>query len=141
MTHTSWRMLVCRERSRSGSAMISVPELIVAMSMPRPVHDSAHHGGGVRDRAGGLERGRAAGAARHAGPSARGLRARRRAGDSRRGLASRPRSGRDWTGMRLVSLNVGLPQEVEWRGRTVRTAIVKAPVEGRRRVDGLNVDG
>src|SRR4051812_17400036 len=26
-----------------------------------------------------------------------------------------PRSGRDWTGMRLVSLNVGLPREVEWR--------------------------
>jgi ferredoxin-NADP reductase/MOSC domain-containing protein YiiM/ferredoxin len=43
--------------------------------------------------------------------------------------------------MRLVSLNVGLPREVEWRGRTVRTAIFKAPVAGRRRVDGLNVEG
>ncbi len=34
----------CRSaRSRSGSAMISVPELIVASSIPRLVHDSAHH--------------------------------------------------------------------------------------------------
>jgi ferredoxin-NADP reductase/MOSC domain-containing protein YiiM/ferredoxin len=43
--------------------------------------------------------------------------------------------------MRLLSLNVGLPQEVSWRGRTVRTAIFKSPVEGRRRVRRLNVDG
>ncbi len=43
--------------------------------------------------------------------------------------------------MRLLSVNVGLPREVEWRGRTVRTAIFKSPVEGRRRVRRLNVDG
>src|SRR5215217_8274121 len=43
--------------------------------------------------------------------------------------------------MRLVSLNVGLPREVQWRGRTVRTAIFKSPVEGRRWVDRLNVEG
>jgi ferredoxin-NADP reductase/MOSC domain-containing protein YiiM len=43
--------------------------------------------------------------------------------------------------MRLLSLNVGLPREVEWDGRTVRTAIFKSPVEGRRRVRRLNVDG
>ena len=36
-------MLVCSARSRSGSAMISVPELIVASSMPRLVQESAHH--------------------------------------------------------------------------------------------------
>src|SRR4051794_18036844 len=36
-------MLVCSARSRSGSAMISVPELIVASSIPRLVHDRAHH--------------------------------------------------------------------------------------------------
>src|ERR671911_512197 len=43
--------------------------------------------------------------------------------------------------MKLLSLNVGLPKEVPWRGRTVRTAIFKSPVGGRRRVGPLNVDG
>jgi ferredoxin-NADP reductase/MOSC domain-containing protein YiiM len=43
--------------------------------------------------------------------------------------------------MRLLSVNVGLPQDVEWNGRTVRTAIFKSPVEGRRMVRRLNVDG
>ena len=43
--------------------------------------------------------------------------------------------------MRLLSVNVGLPREVSWRGRTVRTAIFKSPVAGRRRVRRLNVDG
>jgi ferredoxin-NADP reductase/MOSC domain-containing protein YiiM len=42
---------------------------------------------------------------------------------------------------RLVSVNVGLPREISWRGRTVRTAIWKDPVEGRRMVRRLNVDG
>ena len=31
----------------------------------------------------------------------------------------------------LVSVNVGLPRDVEWRGRTVRTGIWKEPVDGR----------
>ena len=43
--------------------------------------------------------------------------------------------------MRLLSVNVGLPRDVMWRGRPVRTAIFKAPVHGRRRVGRLNVDG
>jgi ferredoxin-NADP reductase/MOSC domain-containing protein YiiM len=43
--------------------------------------------------------------------------------------------------MRLLSLNVGLPQEVEWNGRTIRTAIFKSPVDTPRRVRRLNVDG
>ena len=43
ITQTSWRIVVPSARSRSGSAMMSVPELIVASSMPRLVHDSAHH--------------------------------------------------------------------------------------------------
>jgi ferredoxin-NADP reductase/MOSC domain-containing protein YiiM len=43
--------------------------------------------------------------------------------------------------MRLLSVNVGLPQEVSWRDRTVRTAIFKSPVAGRRLVRRLNVDG
>ena len=42
---------------------------------------------------------------------------------------------------RLLSLNVGLPRGVTWNGRTVRTAIWKTPVEGRRMVRKLNVDG
>lgn len=41
----------------------------------------------------------------------------------------------------LVSLNVGLPRDIEWRGRVVRTAIWKDPVRGRRRVNRLNVEG
>jgi len=43
--------------------------------------------------------------------------------------------------MRLLSVNVGLPRDVSWRGRTVWTAIFKFPVAGRRRVGRLNVDG
>jgi ferredoxin-NADP reductase/MOSC domain-containing protein YiiM len=42
---------------------------------------------------------------------------------------------------RLVSLNVGLPQEITWRGQTVVTGIWKAAVDGPRRVRRLNVDG
>lgn len=42
---------------------------------------------------------------------------------------------------RLVSLNVGLPQDVAWHGRTVRTAVWKHPVEGRRMVRRLTIDG
>ena len=42
---------------------------------------------------------------------------------------------------RLLSVNVGLPRDVEWRGRIVRTAIWKDPVQGRRRVRRLNVEG
>lgn len=42
---------------------------------------------------------------------------------------------------RLLSLNVGLPRDVTWNGKTVRTAIWKSPVEERRMVRKLNVDG
>src|SRR5262245_9830802 len=41
----------------------------------------------------------------------------------------------------LLSVNVGLPRDIEWRGRTVHTGIWKDPVQGRRRVKRLNVDG
>ena len=41
----------------------------------------------------------------------------------------------------LVSLNVGMPQDVAWNGRTVRTGVWKDPVKGRRRVRRLNIDG
>ena len=43
--------------------------------------------------------------------------------------------------MKLLSVNVGLPREVEWNGRTVRTSIFKAPVPGRVQVRKLNLDG
>ena len=42
---------------------------------------------------------------------------------------------------RLVSVNVGLPRDIAWKGRTVHTAIWKDPVSGRRRVRRLNLDG
>ena len=42
---------------------------------------------------------------------------------------------------RLISLNVGLPREVEWQGRTVTTGIFKYPVEGSIKLDSLNFDG
>jgi MOSC domain-containing protein YiiM len=41
----------------------------------------------------------------------------------------------------VVSVNVGTPREVPWRGRTVRSAIWKHPVPGRVKVRGVNVDG
>ena len=43
--------------------------------------------------------------------------------------------------MRLLSINVGLPREVDWRGRAVRTSIFKSPTSGRLRVTKLNVEG
>ena len=43
--------------------------------------------------------------------------------------------------MKLLSINVGLPREVEWRGKFVRTSIFKAPVSGRVRVMRLNLQG
>ncbi len=42
---------------------------------------------------------------------------------------------------RLLSVNVGLPHDLEWKGRTVHTAIWKNPVHGRCRVRRLNLDG
>src|SRR6266699_5256872 len=41
----------------------------------------------------------------------------------------------------LLSVNVGLPREVEWKGKTVRTAVWKDAVRGRRQVGRLNIDG
>jgi ferredoxin-NADP reductase/MOSC domain-containing protein YiiM/ferredoxin len=42
---------------------------------------------------------------------------------------------------RLVSVNVGLPRDVAWRGETVHTAIWKQPVQGRIAVRRLNLEG
>jgi len=43
--------------------------------------------------------------------------------------------------LRVVSVNVGLPREVVWKGRTVTTGIFKQPVEGRIAVRAMNLDG
>ena len=42
---------------------------------------------------------------------------------------------------RLLSVNVGLPRDIEWKGRTVHTGIWKEPVRGRCRVGRLNLTG
>ncbi|MBD2033529.1 MOSC domain-containing protein [Leptolyngbya sp. FACHB-321] len=42
---------------------------------------------------------------------------------------------------RLVSVNVGLPREISWRGQTVYTSVWKEPIQGRRLVRLLNIDG
>jgi MOSC domain-containing protein YiiM/ferredoxin-NADP reductase len=42
---------------------------------------------------------------------------------------------------RLLSVNVGLPRDIAWNGRTVHTGIWKTPVGGRCRVGRLNLEG
>jgi MOSC domain-containing protein YiiM/ferredoxin-NADP reductase len=42
---------------------------------------------------------------------------------------------------RLLSVNVGLPRDITWQGKTVHTGIWKAPVKGPRMVRRLNIDG
>jgi len=42
---------------------------------------------------------------------------------------------------RLLSVNVGKPQNLTWHGRTVYTAVWKRPVEGPVQVRWLNIDG
>src|SRR6516164_9561352 len=41
----------------------------------------------------------------------------------------------------LLSVNVGLPRDISWRGKTVHTAVWKEPVQGRRMVRRLNIVG
>jgi ferredoxin-NADP reductase/MOSC domain-containing protein YiiM/ferredoxin len=41
----------------------------------------------------------------------------------------------------LLSVNVGLPRDIEWKGRTVHTGIWKNPVHGRCPVGRLNLRG
>lgn len=42
---------------------------------------------------------------------------------------------------RLLSVNVGLPRDVTWHGKTVHTGIWKSPVDGPSQVRRLNIDG
>ena len=41
----------------------------------------------------------------------------------------------------LLSVNVGMPKDVEWQGKTVHTGIWKSPVTGPATVRRLNIDG
>jgi len=43
--------------------------------------------------------------------------------------------------MHILSVNVGLPKEYEWQGRTVRTAIVKHPTPGPVALAPTSVEG
>jgi MOSC domain-containing protein YiiM len=43
--------------------------------------------------------------------------------------------------MRVVSVNVGGPRDIEWQGQPLRTSIYKSPVAGRVPVRGYNLDG
>jgi ferredoxin-NADP reductase/MOSC domain-containing protein YiiM/ferredoxin len=42
---------------------------------------------------------------------------------------------------RLLSVNVGLPQDIQWRGETVHTGIWKTRIQGRHMARRLNIDG
>ncbi len=42
---------------------------------------------------------------------------------------------------RLLSVNVGMPKDVSWQGKTVFTGVFKDPIAGPRRVGKLNVEG
>jgi ferredoxin-NADP reductase/MOSC domain-containing protein YiiM/ferredoxin len=42
---------------------------------------------------------------------------------------------------RLLSVNVGLPRDIAWKGYTVHTGVWKHPVQGRCRVGRLNLQG
>jgi MOSC domain-containing protein YiiM len=42
---------------------------------------------------------------------------------------------------KLLSVNVGMPRNVPWQGKTVFTSVFKDPIRGPRRVCRLNVDG
>lgn len=43
--------------------------------------------------------------------------------------------------MKIISVNVGLPREVTWKGKIVSTGIFKQPVNERVMVRSLNLDG
>lgn len=43
--------------------------------------------------------------------------------------------------MKIISLNIGIPREIEWLGKPVTTSIYKEPVEGRQKVTFLTIEG
>jgi len=43
--------------------------------------------------------------------------------------------------MKLISIQVGRPRDVDWEGEQIRTSIFKAPVHGPVKVRRLNIEG
>ena len=43
--------------------------------------------------------------------------------------------------MKVISVNIGLPREIFYEVRMIRTGIFKVPIAGRARVGALNIDG
>ena len=43
--------------------------------------------------------------------------------------------------MKIISINVGLPREIFYDGKVIRTGIFKSPITGRVRVSALNIEG
>ncbi len=43
--------------------------------------------------------------------------------------------------LKIVSVNVGVPREVIWKGMSVQTAIFKEPVDGPVAISKLNLAG
>ena len=43
--------------------------------------------------------------------------------------------------VRLLSVNIGVPRDIAWKGRTVHTGIWKNPVHGRCRIGRMNLEG
>ena len=56
-------------------------------------------------------------------------------------MSRKLRQGGAFDFMNVVSVNVGLPREVEWKHRLVLTAIFKDPVQGVIPLRSLNLDG
>ena len=54
---------------------------------------------------------------------------------------SRDGSGVEGSDGTLLSVNAGLPRDIDWQGKTVHTATWKAPVAGRRMERRLYIDG
>jgi MOSC domain-containing protein YiiM len=52
-----------------------------------------------------------------------------------------PAQDAEFYAMKVLSVNVGLPREVNWKGRTVSTGIFKEPVSGPVELRGLNLNG
>ncbi|BDS11101.1 MOSC domain-containing protein [Aureispira anguillae] len=43
--------------------------------------------------------------------------------------------------MKILSINIGQPETVQWKGKSIRTSIFKSPVKGPKRVSSLNIEG
>ncbi|MEO8413270.1 MAG: MOSC and FAD-binding oxidoreductase domain-containing protein [Ginsengibacter sp.] len=43
--------------------------------------------------------------------------------------------------MKVISINISQPKEVDWHGKKIKTSIFKTPIEGKRHVGKLNIEG